>query len=178
MTLCNCDCILLTTAFCRGLHWYTMRCGIRRNDSWTISHGQKSKTRLSSERFSVCNGIPRNPDGLDFLQPAQCAYADDLAVAASSFRGLMTALAPAFHSVDHTAGIDICVVVVVAYCSCASVWSAAHVPATGSSVGALGQSKKYKNIELRKDPLATSSASRHPPPPDSDTEGSTQSHLE
>ena len=51
--------------------------------------------------------IPRNPDGLDFLQPAQCAYADDLAVAASSFRGLMTALAPAFHSVDHIAGLNL-----------------------------------------------------------------------
>ena len=50
--------------------------------------------------------IPRNPEGLDFLQPAQCAYADDLAVAASSFRDLMTALAPAFHSVDHTAGLN------------------------------------------------------------------------
>ena len=32
-------------------------CGIRRNDSWTISHGQRSKTRLSCERFSVCNGL-------------------------------------------------------------------------------------------------------------------------
>ena len=51
--------------------------------------------------------IPRNPDGLDFLQPAQCAYADDLAVAASSFRDLMTALAPAFHSVDHIAGLNL-----------------------------------------------------------------------
>ena len=50
--------------------------------------------------------IPRNPDGLGFLQPAQCAYADDLAVAASSFRDLMTALAPAFHSVDHIAGLN------------------------------------------------------------------------
>ena len=40
--------------------------------------------------------IPRNPAGLDFLQPAQCAYADDLAVAAVSFRCLMTALASAF----------------------------------------------------------------------------------
>ena len=49
--------------------------------------------------------IPRNPVGLDFLQPAQCAYADDFAVAASSFRDLMTALAPAFHSVDHIAGL-------------------------------------------------------------------------
>ena len=30
--------------------------------------------------------IPRNLAGLDFVQPAQCAYADDLAVAAASFR--------------------------------------------------------------------------------------------
>ena len=26
LTLCNCDCQLLTSAICRGLHWYTMRC--------------------------------------------------------------------------------------------------------------------------------------------------------
>ena len=26
LTLCNCDCKLLTSAVCRGLHWYTMRC--------------------------------------------------------------------------------------------------------------------------------------------------------
>ena len=26
LTLCNCDCMLLTTAICRGLHWYTMKC--------------------------------------------------------------------------------------------------------------------------------------------------------
>ena len=25
-TLCNCDCELLTSAICRRLHWYTMRC--------------------------------------------------------------------------------------------------------------------------------------------------------
>ena len=50
--------------------------------------------------------IPRNPHNLDFLQPVQCAYADDLAVA-SSFRDLMTALAPAFHSVDHIAGLNL-----------------------------------------------------------------------
>ena len=25
LTLCNCDCKILTTAICRGLHWYTMR---------------------------------------------------------------------------------------------------------------------------------------------------------
>ena len=46
--------------------------------------------------------IPKNPDNLDFLQPAQCAYADDLAVASSSLRGLMTALA--LRSVDSIAG--------------------------------------------------------------------------
>ena len=26
LTLCNCDCKLLTSAICRGLLWYTMRC--------------------------------------------------------------------------------------------------------------------------------------------------------
>ena len=26
LTLCNCDCKLLTSTICRGLHWYTMRC--------------------------------------------------------------------------------------------------------------------------------------------------------
>ena len=26
LTLCNCDCKYLTSAICRGLHWYTMRC--------------------------------------------------------------------------------------------------------------------------------------------------------
>ena len=26
LTLCNCDCKLLTSAVFRGLHWYTMRC--------------------------------------------------------------------------------------------------------------------------------------------------------
>ena len=26
LTFCNCDCKLLTSAICRGLHWYTMRC--------------------------------------------------------------------------------------------------------------------------------------------------------
>ena len=47
--------------------------------------------------------IPRNPAG---LQPAQCAYADDLAVALS-FRCLMTALAPAFQTVDQIAGLKL-----------------------------------------------------------------------
>ena len=48
--------------------------------------------------------IPRNPAAPDFLQPSPCAHADDLAVAASSFRSLMTALSPAFEVVDRVAG--------------------------------------------------------------------------
>ena len=51
--------------------------------------------------------IPRNPDNLEFLQPAQCACADDLAVASSSFRELMSALVPAFCSVDYIAGLNL-----------------------------------------------------------------------
>ena len=35
--------------------------------------------------------IPQNPGAPDFLQPATCDYADDFAVAASSFRRLMDA---------------------------------------------------------------------------------------
>ena len=50
---------------------------------------------------------PRNPHNLEFLLPEQCAYADDLAVAASSSRSLMAAMAPAFHSVDHIAGVNL-----------------------------------------------------------------------
>ena len=44
--------------------------------------------------------IPRNPAAPDFLQPSPCAYADDFAVAASSFRLLVTALSRAFKVVD------------------------------------------------------------------------------
>ena len=51
--------------------------------------------------------IPRNPAGLDFPQPTQCAYDVDLAVVALSFRDFMAALAPAFHSVDHTVGLNL-----------------------------------------------------------------------
>ena len=51
--------------------------------------------------------IPRNPTAPDFLQPVPCAYADDFAVAASSFRLLMPALSPAFKVVDQTAGLKL-----------------------------------------------------------------------
>ena len=51
--------------------------------------------------------IPRNLAGMDFLQPAQRAYADDLAVAAPSFLDSMTALAPAFQTVDRIAGLNL-----------------------------------------------------------------------
>ena len=46
------------------------------------------------------------PEELEFLQRAQCAYTDDLAVASSSFRELMFALAPAFRSVDSITGLN------------------------------------------------------------------------
>ena len=51
--------------------------------------------------------IPRNVGNLEFLQPAQCAYADDPAVASSSFRELLFALAPAFRSIDCIAGLNL-----------------------------------------------------------------------
>ena len=84
---------------------------IRRIDPSTVLHDQGRETRLSSERLLLCDGLrphlplapgcdhSKNPAGLDFLQPAQCAFADDLAVAVLSFRDLMTALAHAFQTV-------------------------------------------------------------------------------
>ena len=51
--------------------------------------------------------IPKNPDNLEFLQPTQCAYADDLAVASFSSPESMTALAKAFRSVDYIAGLNL-----------------------------------------------------------------------
>ena len=197
LTLCNCICKLLTSAICRGLHWYTMRCihpsqrcissrqmtdnifeiettalahvacapqesGVLLTDfaatypsvnhSWilrtlgclafsvtscevfirTASHvefagaergqflmarGVRQGCPASGFLFPMAFDpifrwlqeaiIPRSPDNLDFLQPAQCAYADDLAVASSSFRELMYALAPAFRSVDYIAGLSL-----------------------------------------------------------------------
>ena len=198
LTLCNCDCKLITSAICRGLHWYTMRCihpsqrcissrqmtdnifeiettalahitcapqepGVLLTDfaaaypsvnhSWILSVIENTglpsflcRFLRSVERDSTTHAefagaergqflmargvrqgrpasgflfamavdpifrwlqesvIPGTPDNLVFLQSAQCAYADDLAVASSSFRGLMTALAPAFRSVDSRAG--------------------------------------------------------------------------
>ena len=200
LTLCNCDCKILTTAICRGLHWYTMRCmhpsqrcisarqmtenifeiettvlahvacapqesGILLTDfaaayssvnhSW-IFHVLDKKdlpeficrslrrifydsttavefAGMTRGQFLMARSVrqgcpasgflfamafdpifrwlqdaisPRNPASLDFLQPAQFTFADDLAVAALSFRGL-TALAPAFQTVDQTAGLNL-----------------------------------------------------------------------
>ena len=51
--------------------------------------------------------ISKNPAALDFFQPVPCAYADDFAVAASSFLRLMTALTPAFKVVDQIAGLNL-----------------------------------------------------------------------
>ena len=201
LTLCNCDFEILTSAVCRGLHWYTTRCihpshrcissrqmtdnifeiettalahvacaakesGILLTDfaaaypsvthSWILSvlektelpdficHFLRKNYRNSTthvefagatrKQFRMARGVrqgcpassflftmafdpifrwlqetvfPRNPFDLDFLQPAQCAYADDFAVAPSSFRDVMTALAPAFHSVNHIAGLNL-----------------------------------------------------------------------
>ena len=94
--------------------------GVCRSNLGTISNGSRSTSRMSRERFSLSAMafdpifrwlqeavIPRNPHNLDIFQPARSAYADDLAVAAPSFRNLMTALSPAFQSVDNIAGLSL-----------------------------------------------------------------------
>ena len=65
--------------------------------------------------------IPRNPADPDFLQPSPCACADDFAVAASSFRSLMTALSPAFVVVDRWLGSTSTIGNVVRYNMAATV---------------------------------------------------------
>ena len=198
LTLCNCDCKVLTTAICRGLQWFTMRrihpsqrCISSRhmtdnifeiestalahvactpcesailltdfaapypsvNHSWIFHVLEKTELPEFTCRFlrriyydstthvefagstrgqflmarGVRQGcpasgflfamafdpiirwlqdaiIPRNPAGLELLQPVSCACADDLAVAASSFRCSMTAWAPAFQIMDQSSG--------------------------------------------------------------------------
>ena len=53
---------------------------------------------------SVILRVPCLPD---CLQPAPCAYADDFAVAAMSFRTLMPTTSPAFKTVDHITGMNL-----------------------------------------------------------------------
>ena len=82
------------------------------NSLWTEVHDKVvlrvvSFLQWPSTRWLQESIIPRNLDNLEFLQPAQCAYADDLAVASFSFRGLMTALAPTFRSVDSIDGLNL-----------------------------------------------------------------------
>ena len=82
-------------------------------------HGQECQARVPCEWIPICDGfrplfrwlqdaiIPRNPARLDFLQPVPCAYADDFAVAAPSFRCLMTTLAPVFRNLDQIACLNL-----------------------------------------------------------------------
>ena len=50
LTLCNCDCKLLTSAVCRGLHWYTMQC--LHLSQWCIS------TRQMTDNSSRLRPLP------------------------------------------------------------------------------------------------------------------------
>ena len=58
-------------------------------------------------RWPQDSAIPRDPGLPEFLQAVSCAYADDFAVAASTFRTLMVALSPAVKAIDHVAGLNL-----------------------------------------------------------------------
>ena len=86
----------------------------------TISHRRECQTRLLRKCFFLFTmafdpifrwlhdpNIPRVSAAPDLLQLGPCVYADDFAVAASSFRSLMTALSPAFEVVDTVAGLNL-----------------------------------------------------------------------
>ena len=51
--------------------------------------------------------IPRDPAAPHFLRLSLCAFADDFAVAASSFWSVMAVLSPAFVVVDRVAGLHL-----------------------------------------------------------------------
>ena len=100
------DCLPFSVVFCEiftgtASHTWNLREQNDDNSSWPEEY-DKVDLRVVSFlhmafdpifRWLQESIIPKNPDN-------QRAYADDLAVASFSFRGLMTALAPAFRSVD------------------------------------------------------------------------------
>ena len=98
------------TAYTRGI------CGSRRGQ-FLMARGVRQGCPGSGFLFSMAfdpifrwvqeSIIPRNVDKLEFLQPTQCAYADDLAIASSSFRGLVLVLAPAFRPTDCTDSLNL-----------------------------------------------------------------------
>ena len=78
-------------------------------------HDQGRQARLRGRWLFVSHGFrwlhdsvtPTDTAAPDFLRTAPCAYADDFAVAASSFRSLMTALSPTFEVMDCVAGLNL-----------------------------------------------------------------------
>ena len=62
---------------------------------------------VSSFRWLHDSVTPTDTAAPDFLRTAPCANADDFAVAASSFRSLMTDLSPTFEVMDCDAGLSL-----------------------------------------------------------------------
>ena len=78
LTLCNCDCKLLISAICRGLHWYTMQC---------IHPSQRC---ISSRRMT---------DNIFEIETAALAH---VACAPQDSGVLLTDFAAAYPSVNHS----------------------------------------------------------------------------
>ena len=78
LTLCNCDCELLTSAICRGLHWYTLRC---------IHPSQRC---ISSRQMT---------DNIFEIETTALAH---VACAPQESGVLLTGFAAAYTSVDHS----------------------------------------------------------------------------
>ena len=78
LTLCNCDCKVLTSAICRGLHWYTLLC---------IHPSQKC---ISSRQMT---------DNIFEIETTALAH---VACAPQNSGVLLTASAAAYPSVNHT----------------------------------------------------------------------------
>ena len=72
LTLCNCVCKLLTSAICRGLHWYTMRC--IHPSQRCISSGQMTDNIFEIETTALAHVACAPQDAGVLLTDCAAAY--------------------------------------------------------------------------------------------------------
>ena len=106
MTLCNCDCKILTSAICRGLHWYTMQC--IHTSQRCISCGQMTDNIFEIESTALSH----------------------VAVAPRDSGVLLTYYAPAYPSVNHAwifSVLHILVCLIFSAASCEAFMGQHHI---------------------------------------------------
>ena len=72
LTLCNCDCKLLTSAICRGLHWYAMQC--IHTSQRCISSRQMTDNIFEIETTALAHVVCAPPESGILLTDFAAAY--------------------------------------------------------------------------------------------------------